>query len=295
MIAVMGATGNTGKPIVQKLLRDGSKVRALGRSADKLKPLASQGAEVLAGQASEVAYLSQAFAGADAVYALIPSSFQEGDFLAYQERVGESITRAVRESGVKHVVFLSSLGAEQASGTGPIVGLHRLEERLRKLAGVNALLLRAGYFFENHFGSLTLIKQQGINGGAIAPDVPIAQIATNDIAYAAAAALLKCDFRGVVVRELLGPRDLTLRDATRILGAKIGKPDLQYVQFPYDAFAGTLTQLGFSASVTGLFVEMCRAISEGRVRSLEGRNAGNSTPTTFESFAEVLAAAYKAM
>ncbi len=295
MIAVMGATGNTGKPIVERLLREGRKVRALGRSADKLKPLASQGADVSVGDASDAAYLTQAFGGADAVYVLIPPSLHEQDFPAYQDRISESIARAVRGSGVKHVVLLSSLGAEQATGTGPIAGLHSLEERIRKLAGVNALFLRAGYFFENHYGSLALIKQQGINGGAVAPDVPISQIATKDIASAAATALLRKDFRGVIVRELLGPRDITLLEATRILGAKIGKPDLQYIQFPYDTFAGMLSRLGFSVSLTGLFAEMCRAINEGRVRSLEGRSADNSTPTTFESFAGGLAAAYRAM
>ena len=295
MIAVMGATGNTGKPIVEKLLKEGCKVRALGRSADKLKSLASQGAEALAGQASDAAYLDQSFAGAEAAYVLIPPSFNEPDFPAYQDRIGESIAGALQKSGVKHVVALSSLGAEHSAGTGPITGLHRLEERLRKIPGVNVLLLRAGYFFENHFGSLAMIKHQGSNGGAIPPDVPIAQIATKDIASAAAAALLKRDFSGIVVRELLGQRDLTLREATRILGAKIGKPDLQYVQLPYDTFAGVLMQLGFSASLTGLFAEMCRAINEGRVRTAEGRNPRNSTATTFESFADVLAAAYKAI
>ncbi len=294
MIAVMGATGNTGRPIVERLLKEGRKVRALGRSAGKLKPLASVGADLSVGDASDAGYLTQALAGADAVYVLIPPSMKEHDFLAYQDRISESISRAIRGSGVKHVVLLSSLGAEQATGTGPIVGLHYLEERLRKLAGVNALLLRAGYFFENHYGSLPLIKQQGINGGAVAPDVPIPQIATKDIASAAVAALLRRDFQGVVVRELLGPRDITLREVTHILGTKIGKPDLQYVQFPYDAFAGMLTQLGFSSSLTGLFVEMSRALNEGRVRSLEGRSADNSTATTFESFADSLAAAYRA-
>jgi len=294
MITVMGATGNTGKPVVLKLIKEGCQVRALSRGLDKLKPLTEQGAETLSGDVSDAAFLSRAFAGAEAAYVLIPPLYQADDLLAYQNRVGESIRKALSASGVRHVVFLSSLGAEQSTGTGPIVGLHLIENRLREMPGLNVLLLRAGYFFENHFGSLGLIKQQGINGGAIAPDVPIAQIATRDIADAAASALLERDFSGVVVRELLGPRDLPMAEATRILGAKIGKPDLKYVQFPYDAFAGALLQIGFSANIAGLFAEMSGAINAGRVRSLEGRNGRNTTRTTFEAFADTLAAAYKA-
>ena len=57
-------------------------------------------------------------------------------------------------------------------------------------------------------GSLGLIKSQGVNGGALAPDVAFAQIATRDIGHAAADALLAKDFTGATVRELLGERGL---------------------------------------------------------------------------------------
>jgi uncharacterized protein YbjT (DUF2867 family) len=66
----------------------------------------------------------------------------------------------------------------------------------------------------------------GINGGAIEPEAPVAMTATQDIVAAAADELARGDFRGTSVRELLGPRDYTLSETTRILGEKIGKPDL---------------------------------------------------------------------
>jgi hypothetical protein len=98
----------------------------------------------------------------------------------------------------------------------------------------------------------------------------------------------------VVVRELLGARDLTFAEATRIFGARIGKPDLQYVQFPYADFTSWLVQMGISQNVAGLYAEMTRAINEGKVKSLEGRRPENTTRTTFEEFAESLARAYQA-
>jgi uncharacterized protein YbjT (DUF2867 family) len=201
----------------------------------------------------------------------------------------------VRESGVRYVVFLSSVGAEQPTGTGPIAGLHAQEQRLRTLAGTSVLILRAGFFFENFHLSLGLIKQQGIAGDSVASDAELPMVGTRDIAAVAAQALGARDWTGVVVRELLGPCDLTHAEAVRILGARIGKPDLQYVQFPYADAAQALIQAGLSESFAGLYVEMTRAFNEGRVKSREGRNPHNTTPTRFEDFAEELAVAYAAM
>jgi uncharacterized protein YbjT (DUF2867 family) len=293
MIAVMGTTGNTGKAIAEEALRRGEKVRVLGRSAERLAKLKSLGAEVAPGDGNDVGYLARAFSGADAVYTLIPPNPQAPDFRAYQDRLGEATVRAIRESGVRRAVFLSSVGADLPSGTGPIAGLHAQEERLKAVFGLNLLVLRPGYFFENHLATLGMIKQQGVNGGALAPELRFPQIATRDIAAAAAQALVARDFTGASMRELLGPRDLSMSEATRILGERIGKPDLKYVQFGYADFESALAQMGLSKSVAGLYAEMARAFNEGRIKLVQGRRPETTTPTTFESFAELLAAAYK--
>ena len=155
------------------------------------------------------------------------------------------------------------------------------------------LNLRPGSFFENFYMSLPVIKHQGVLADSVAPDTAIPMTATRDIADAAARALVSRDWSGVVVRELLGPRDLTHPEVARILGAHIGRPDLPYVQLPEDAMAAALVQAGLSESFARLYVEMTRGFNEGRVRSREGRTAANSTPTRFEDFAEELARAYR--
>ena len=293
MITVMGATGNTGRVTAEALLSRGEKVRVVGRDAGKLAPLVARGAEAAVGSASDASFLGRAFAGAETAYTLLPPDMGVPDLRAHQDRVGEATVQALRQAGVKRVVFLSSVGADLPSGTGPIAGLHAQEERLRKL-GAAVLLLRPGYFFENFHSSLPMIRHQGMNGGAIAPDVKMAMIATRDIGAAAAAAIAARDFSGVEVRNLLGPRDLSLAEATRILGAAIGKPDLAYVQFPYDAFAAALVQAGLTPDLARLYAEMARAFNDGIVKVVGGRTAASTTPTTFESFAKELAAAYAA-
>jgi uncharacterized protein YbjT (DUF2867 family) len=123
----------------------------------------------------------------------------------------------------------------------------------------------------------------------------MSMIATRDIAGAAAEALIARDFSDFAVRELLGPKDLTMAEATRIIGEAVGVPDLSYVQFPYEDFEASLGQMGLSASMAGLYTEMARGFNAGKVGSLEGRSAANTTPTSFETFAaEVLVPAYEA-
>jgi uncharacterized protein YbjT (DUF2867 family) len=294
MITVMGASGHTGGRIGDELLQAGERVRALGRSAAKLAGLETRGAEVLTGDAADAAFLARAFRGADAVYTLLPPDPQSPDLCRQWDEQGKAIVKAIRDSGVRYVVFLSSVGADLPEGTGPIAGLHAQEQRLQGLQGVNVLILRPGAFFENFYASLGLIRQQGINGGGYAADLPMPMIATRDIADVAARALRARDWTGVVVRELLGPRDLTHAEATRILGARIGKPDLQYVQFPYEDYAAALMRMGVSRNTANQYTEMARAVNEGKYKSREGRRPQNTTPTGFDDFVEDLARAYEA-
>jgi uncharacterized protein YbjT (DUF2867 family) len=292
MITVMGATGNTGKKITEALLKTGEKVRALGRSESKLAELKRAGAEVLAGDTNDAAFLAKAFRGADAVYTLLPTDPRAADFRAEQDRQGEAIVEAIRESGVRYVVALSSVGADLNEG-GVIAGLHAQEERLKKIEGINVLLLRPVSFSENFYTSLALIKQEGINGDSVQADRAIPMVATRDIADAAAKALNARDWKGIVVRELLGPRDLSYAEATRIIGEKIGKPDLQYVQFSYADQVQATVQAGLSESFANLYVEMTRGFNEGTIKPR--RTAENTTPTRFEDFADEVARAYAMM
>ena len=294
MIAVMGASGNTGGRISEQLLQQSEEVRALGRSSQRLAGLERKGANLRTGDATDAAFLTSTFRDADAVYTLLPPDPQSPDLRKKWDQEGEAIMKAICDSGVRYVIFLSSIGADLPERTGPIAGLHAQEERLRKLPDVNALILRPAWFFQNFYAVLGLIKHQGINGSAVAPDLRLPMIATRDIADVAARALTARDWTGIVVRELLGARDLTFAEATRIIGARISKPDLKYVQFTYADFASSLVQMGISANMAGLYAEMARAFNEGKIKSCEGRRPENTTPTKFEDFADVLARAYEA-
>ncbi|PYV40596.1 MAG: hypothetical protein DMG06_19755 [Acidobacteria bacterium] len=118
-------------------------------------------------------------------------------------------------------------------------------------------------------------------------------IATRDIAEIAAQLLLRLDFSGQSTRELLGQRDISMQEATRIIGKAIGKEALAYVQFPYQQAEQAMMGMGLSQDVARSFNEMYRGLNEERVRPLEKRTAANTTPTSFEQFAESFAAVYR--
>ncbi len=287
MIAITGATGNIGGKIALDLISKGEKVRCIARGTDKLERLAGKGADTAAVDLSDTASLTKALSGAEAVFIMIPPNYGASDFRAYQNAVGESIFTAVKEAGVKTVVNLSSQGAHLADRTGPIKGLRDQEQRLNKLSGVNVLHLRPAYFMENLLTNIDMIRKQNMLGGALKADLKIPMIATQDIAKFAAERLIQKDFASIVVKDLLGQRDLSMNQVAVILGEKIGRPALKYVQFTYEDTRGALVSMGLSEDVAGLFIEMIRAFNDGLIKS--HRTPENTTETPLEEFAAAFA------
>jgi uncharacterized protein YbjT (DUF2867 family) len=247
---------------------------------------------VYIGDLGDQVFLAEAFRSADAVFAMIPQHFDVPDYQADQRRMVESMTTALEAAGVSHVVALSTPGARLRTGLPAV--LAEFEERLRSIPRLSVVVLKPMYYMENHLASIPMIRNAGITGGAIRGDVPLPMIATRDVAAVAVEYLLAPTFDGYMERTLLGPRDYTFRDVASILGAVIGKPDLPYVELSSDDLRAGLAGGGFSASAADAFLEMTRAINDGRIQSGLSRDASNTTPTTLEVFArEVFAPAYR--
>jgi len=284
MYAIIGASGNTGKVVAGKLLAHGEKVRVIGRSPGRLEHLIHKGAEALAADVHDAAALTQAFNGAKAVYLMIPPNIGIPNVREDQERVSDALVAAVQKAGVEYAVVLSSIGADKAEKTGPVVGLYNLEQKLNNVAGLKAVYLRAGYFMENLLAQVGIIKNFGVTGGPLRSDLKVAMIATEDIGVAAAEALLKLDFSGTQARELLGQRDLTYLEVASVIGKAIGKPDLGYMQFGGAQIKPALMQIGMSSNMADLILEMAEALNSGYMAPLEPRSAQNTTLTSIERF-----------
>jgi uncharacterized protein YbjT (DUF2867 family) len=286
---ILGATGNTGSIITDFLLSKGEKVRVVGRDPGRLQRFVRKGAEVFTAYLSDATALTKAFSGARAAYLMLPPITSRED----QERESDAIAKAVKDSGLQYALHLSSYGAHVPQGTGPVVGLHSSEQKLNAINGLNVLHLRPAYFMENNLAAIGTIHGMGIFGHALRPDLKLPMIATRDGGDYAAPRLLDLDFSGKQTRELLGERELSMAEATAVIGRGIGKPDLRYVQFTYHQVQQSLEQVGFSPKKAAVYIEMFKAINEGVLAPLEPRSPENSTPTSFEKFVrDVFAPAY---
>ncbi len=282
MYVLMGANGHIAGRAARILLQQGHPVRIIGRNAAALAPLRELGAELAIGDAQQADFLRDAFAGATAVYAMIPPDYAAPDLRASQTRFGTAIAAAVVRAAVTRVVNLSSVGADLASGTGPIAGLHEQEQRLDALPGLHLLHLRPGYFMENHLHAAGAIAALGVYPSLERPDVPVPMIATADIAAVVARELVAAGTGGVL--HLHAPRHYTFTQAATILGRAIGRPDLRYVQAEPAQGLAAMRDAGLSANAAECMAEMARWISGGtHAGKLPG--AVEVTPTTLEAFA----------
>jgi len=284
MYAIIGASGNTGSVVAGKLLAHGEKVRVIGRDAKRLERLVKIGAEAYVANAADAAWLTQAFSGAKAVYLMIPPNPTHPNVLEDQERVSDALVAAVQNAGVEYAVVLSSIGADKPDKTGPVVGLHNLEQKLNGVAALKAVYLRAGYFMENLLPQVGIIQGFGAMGGPLRSDLKVAMIATQDIGTAAAETLLKLAFTGKQARELLGQRDLAYQEVASVIGKAIGRPGLGYMQLGPAQLKPALVQMGMSSNMADLLLEMSDSLNSGYMAPLEPRSAQNTTSTSIETF-----------
>ncbi len=285
MYVITGATGNTGNVVARRLLAENQKVRVIGRNAESLQSLVAEGAEAFACDLTDTESLTKAFAGARAVYAMVPPAMTSEDYRAHQDRITDSIATAMEKAGVEYAVSLSSMGADKSEKTGPVVGQHYLEQRFNQIAGLNILHLRPGYFMENTLSQIGVIKALGMAAGPLLPELKLQMTATRDIGTAAADSLLRLDFSGQQTRELHGQRDISMTEAAEIIGKAVGKPNLAYVHLSDEQVRPALIQIGMSPNVADLILELSAALNSGHLVALEKRSAQNTTATSYETFA----------
>mgnify|MGYP003373568363 CR=1 FL=1 len=285
MYAVAGVSGKTGAAVAAALLARGEAVRVIVRDAGKAEAWRAKGAEVAVADLADEAALTAALRGTAGVYLLVPPVWGASDPIGAGTALGRTLARAAKAAQVPHVVLLSSVGAHQPSGTGPIVIVHRAEVALRE-AGVPTTALRASYFAENWGSVVPVIKSDGVVPSFIAADQALPQVATADIG-ALAAALLVDGPHGQRVVELAGPADLPPTEVAAAASRALGRP-VQLVTPPLEAAEGALIGAGVPAPWAALYAEMYRGIASGRVAAEPGQPTRRGTTPLADTIAALL-------
>jgi uncharacterized protein YbjT (DUF2867 family) len=262
MFVITGASGNTGGIAAETLLKAGKKVRVVVRDAAKGEAWKKRGAEVALADFADAAALTRAFAGASGLYLMTPPLDHAQDMIEERKPMIAALVKAAKDAAVPHVVALSSIGAQHAAGTGPIVSLHDLETRLAA-AGLRRTLLRPGYFAENWGDMIPVAQAQGVLPAMMAPEHKFPIVATPDVGRTAAAALLDPPTSSRVV-ALAGPRDLSPADVAAAFAKLLGKP-VQVAPVPPEGREAAMKEAGLPAKTAAIYAEMCNAIDSGLV------------------------------
>jgi len=289
---ITGGAGHISSPLAEQLLSAGHDVTIVGRHAEKLQPLVSKGAKAAVGSVEDAAFVKSAFAGADAVYAMIPPNFAADNFRHYQNTIARNYVDAIVGNAIKKVVVLSSIGAHMGNGAGPVDGLADFEDLLKKQQGINVKFLRPSYFMYNLFSMIPLIKGMNIVGGNFAGgDEKLVLVHTSDIAAAAAEELLALNFSGFSVRYVAGDEKTGAEIATA-LGNAIGKPGIPWVVFSDEQSLEGMKQAGLKETMAEAYTTMGRALREGKMQEDYWKNRPVLSTIKLDDFVKEFATAF---
>lgn len=260
MYVLTGATGRVGSAVAQRLLEGGAPVRVLVRRPEAADRWVRLGAEARVLRLTDRAALGEAVAGSAGVFAMLPFDLTVDDLDAHADSIIDAIVGAVADQRVPHVVMLSAGGADLAEGTGPITGLHRMEQALLS-TGTVLTALRSGHFQEKVGDMLDMARSSGVYPVfAASADVPFSMGATRDLGAVAARALLSPPTASEAV-DVIGP-SYSERQVAGVLGAALGR-DLDVVELPEPAWIPALTDAGFRPHVAASLADLYRADEQG--------------------------------
>jgi len=239
-ILVLGATGKTGRRIVERLQARGVPTRAGSRTAQPPFDWADRDT------------WAPALSGVAAVYV---TYYPDLAVPGAPEAVGE-LARLAGEQGVQRLVLLSGRGEEEAQRSEEVV----------KEAGIDWTILRSSWFDQN-FSEGFLIDS--VLEGAVA--LPVGGVRepfvhADDLADIAVAALTEDGHAGQLY-EVTGPRLLSYADAVAEIAAATGR-DVRFETISMDEFAGGLAQAGLSDDEARLVKYLFSEVMDGRNESL---------------------------
>lgn len=263
-IIITGSLGNISKPLTAALVQKGHSVTVIASSNARQKEIEKLGASAAIGSVEDLSFLTKTFTGADAVYCMIPRAnyFDPNlDLDAFTQKIGNNYAEAIQQSGVKRVVFLSSIGAHLEQNSGIIQRYNEIEAVLNKLSDVSTTFMRPTSFYYNLLAYIPMIKNQGVIAANYGGDQLIPWVSPNDIASAIAEEITTpLDGRKI---RYVSSEELTGDETAKILGDGIGKPDLKWQLISDEEVLNGLVSVGMQPKIAQGLVEMYAGLYNG--------------------------------
>ena len=290
---ITGSLGHISKPLVQQLIAAGHQVTVISSKETNRLAIEKLGAQAAIGSVEDLAFLTRSFAGADAVYTMVPPNFFASDWKGWIGQIGKNYAEAIKANQIKYVVNLSSVGAHLPDGCGPVSGLYKAEQALNTLTHVNIRHLRPSYFFDNLLANIGLVKQMDIIGSNFGgSDEKIVFADTKDITVAAFEELSDLQFSGHSVRYIASD-EITSDEVAKTIGLAIGKPSLPWVVFTNEQSKAGMLEAGLPEEITRNYVEMGDALHSGRMMEDYWKNhPATLGKVKIEDFAKTFSSVY---
>ncbi len=293
-IIITGSLGNISKPLTEELVGKGHAITVISSKAKKQQEIEALGATAAIGSLKDAAFLTTTFTGAGAVYVMVPPAnyFDPNlDLLAHYHTIGNNYAEAIKKTGVKQVVNLSTFGAHLAKGNGILSDAHDVEQILNELpAEVNITHMRPTSFYYNLLGYVSMIKQAGLIAANYGADDIIPWVSPIDIA-AAIAQEIETSAEGRKVRYVAS-EELSGNETARILGEAIGKPDLKWILATDEETLNGLTSIGMNPKVAAGLTEMYGALHSGLLAEDYNQNKPVLGKVKLTEYAKDFAAAF---
>jgi uncharacterized protein YbjT (DUF2867 family) len=283
MIVITTPTGQIGRQILDHVLDSEEPIRVIARDPSRLSPQVRGRVEVVQGSTDDIDVVTEAFAGADCVFWLVPPNPHTESIQGHILDFVRPVCEAISSQGVKRVIGVSSLGRGIAENAGQISAIFAMDDLIES-TGVSYRSLCPPGFMDNMLWQVEPIKSQGTFFSPISGDRKIPTCATRDIASAAAKLLLDDAWSGQDSVPILGPEDLSHDDMAQIMSEVLQRP-VRFQQVPGEAYKATLMQHGMSEAWAQGIIDMAAASDQG-IYNAEPRTPQSTTPTSFRQWCE---------
>ncbi len=167
VVVVVGATGRTGRLIVEELVSRGFQVRAVVRSVTGASFLRREGVEVVEGDLTSVSSLSRVMEGAHYAISALGSKkpFSKRENYSVDNMGNQNVARAAQAQGIRHLVVVSSIGVGDSRRAipfffrllmGPVLRMKEKSEEFIRTCGIPYTIIRPGG-----------LKDAGLSGGVV--------------------------------------------------------------------------------------------------------------------------------
>ncbi|MFC7345689.1 SDR family oxidoreductase [Chryseobacterium zhengzhouense] len=244
-LLITGATGSVGTQLVNTLVNMNVSFKALVRNNDQGDLMAHlPQTEIAIGDLSDSDSLVQALQGIEKAFLLTNSSEQA-------EELQLSFVDAAYKAGVKHIVKLSQLAANENSPVR-FLRYHAVVENRIKELGMNYTFLRPNLFMQGLIAFGHSIKYEGKFYGSLG-NAAVSAVDIRDIAGVAAKVLTENGHENKIY-NITGEESLTHFQMAEIL-SRILKTEISYVDLNSEQMHGALTVAGFPEWQIGGLIE----------------------------------------